>query len=95
MHSFYRSIFCACVLLMLCKIGSDIQNRQRITSEDLIGWMAQPSGEEDSKEVEDDDVDGDLAPIFTHSLSPTATARPEVFHFCGHIQEVVPPPPQS
>ena len=97
METAFKSIFCAAVLLLMCRLFLDVQSIRlhQDTPDYSIGWSTQTPVEEDSKEFEDDDFIGDFTQPPTGLRSGMSSLHFRLFDLSELVREVVAPPPQG
>jgi hypothetical protein len=91
MSALFRTFFYVFVLLLVCRIGAEVQ-----TANDPLYTLeqsAETGAEEDSKELEDDDLAGNNLPLFFSVVESSVPVWHFPLDFSGPILEVVPPPP--
>jgi hypothetical protein len=88
-----RSFAIAVLLLHTCGLSDDVQLYDFHPGHACSSWADAASGEEDSRELEDDDLAGHAVIILGGEPIGCPVADLEFLRFEDHVQEMILPPP--
>jgi hypothetical protein len=95
MISCLRSFIIALTLLQFCEFSAEVQwlNFDGRGNQAVIAWADAASGEEDSKEFEDDDMAGHSVPALVGDTTSCQITDLGFLAFDDHVGEMFLPPP--
>ena len=90
-----RSFIIAITLLQFCEFSAEVRwlsfdNRE---NQVVVAWTDTATGEEDSREFEDDDMASHYVPVLVSEPSGCRTTDLEFLDFDDHVGEMFLPPP--
>jgi len=89
-----RSFLFAVILLQFCALSAEIHwLGYEQTCQDCVAWSDTASGEEDSKESENDEMPGHVVVILVGEPVRCPIADREFLRFDDHVRELILPPP--